>query len=787
MNRFITTESAVPSPESTFASKYTWLLRWALYFAQNDRHAAEDLVQETFVLMLLKWEDLEDTHNLEPFLYSHLRYAHLTERRRNRNYSLQSLSTIDADHIAASLRSTSSFEQIEIQDELRSILSFLLWKRKTTKFASIFLLRFFHGYFPEEIALICRSSRHSVDLGLRHARAELKTYFLDPGAKQHLQVASMPHSAGPDSKDQAAVMPAHEFADSLSQQVVAKLTESCPTRGTLDRCYADNSTRAIEPELLGHIVTCRSCLRQVTELCRIVSRSTRSLDETLNSAPRKKNPDRAAVQKDHTQHPKAIMSVAVTLSLAFTLLFWNKFHQPTPQLAFENSLERSVQAEGKGSIDRPSEFIHQRITITVAGKTRYRDLYRDSAARRKRKISPPDHEEQLLREKLAKAQLDWNNPLSSSNFKHWHDHLSYPVDQVDKTSNQLLTFITLSQTGPVRSESLTVRADDWHPVASSLVLDNNERVDIAEVLYQEEPWSLQANQWFEPIKTTLKPVGTRSQAAPIMPVTELSEAAIDITSLSTMIALQDLHAETERLELVRKPGWVEISGVVDTESRKLQIVDRLRTISNLRIRIATYKELDENLGLSSSIHTIKAVSVVSGESRLEKHCIVAHISGTQCRNFSYRLLRDSTTLALESKRLAELDAQYSERKNLTSTARELLAELVNGHIDHLTTALRDQEAVSAMLSSTVSTVGPIEGVDQSSGSSLTKAVESNQAFTHELVYAGPVYPSPDQTEETATLLSNLSVSNKQLQQAIAHRSTSLANAALASFATPTQR
>ena len=77
--------------ERMFTAKYPWLLRWALHFAQNDTAAAEDLVQETFVRILVLKDALCDVDNIEPLLYSHLRYAYLTERRRGRNHSFQSL------------------------------------------------------------------------------------------------------------------------------------------------------------------------------------------------------------------------------------------------------------------------------------------------------------------------------------------------------------------------------------------------------------------------------------------------------------------------------------------------------------------------------------------------------------------------------------------------------------------------------------------------------------------------------------------------------------------------
>jgi len=46
--------------------------------------------------------------------------------------------------------------------------------------ASVLILRFFHGYYPSEIAKILRSSSRAVSLRLRIARREAKTSLSNP-------------------------------------------------------------------------------------------------------------------------------------------------------------------------------------------------------------------------------------------------------------------------------------------------------------------------------------------------------------------------------------------------------------------------------------------------------------------------------------------------------------------------------------------------------------------------------------------------------------------------------
>jgi len=75
-------EKSKAALDSMFAAKYPWLLRWAMHFVQNDRAAAEDLVQDTFLRILSLHDEVSNLDDIKPLLYTHLRFAFLTERRR---------------------------------------------------------------------------------------------------------------------------------------------------------------------------------------------------------------------------------------------------------------------------------------------------------------------------------------------------------------------------------------------------------------------------------------------------------------------------------------------------------------------------------------------------------------------------------------------------------------------------------------------------------------------------------------------------------------------------------
>jgi len=699
------------TPERMFASKYAWLLRWALHFVQNDRAAAEDLVQDTFVRILLSWDTLRNLDDLEPLLYSYLKYAHLDEQRRRRSYAFQSLSTVDSEALEISLKTSTLFEQIGIQNELRSILAFLLWRRRSAKFASIFLLRFFHGFFPEEIAAICLVSRHSVDLSLRYARAELKTYLLD---SSRLQIPG--RGRIPEFQFAKISVPAHEFVDDLRRQIFNGPREVCPSADELERRYNSFPRRSLDCDLLAHIVVCETCLERVTGNAGAPPPSARSVEDSFASARRSKVhqqgvPSKARLARvfaygkrwlreifEHRLGVASGFAIAVSIIVAVGLFAWMRMNQVQEQVHFHDSIENSVRAEAYIRKERGSGVVHQHLLIRTEGKTVQRDIYRDIEGRRRAKGDAPDRDEQILRAKLAEAGLDWSDPLSATRFKRWHDRLTHSSDRVQHVaSSNLLVLTTTTGSGGVRSGSLTVRSDDFHPVALTLVLEDRQSIEVAELSYSTEPWNSINDSWFEPLVQPISRIKPHDTREPLPAPSSISESQIDLAWLSAFAAIQELHAEAERVEIFRDQDGVRVKGVVESEDRKQQIVARLRTIPHLIPDIVSYRELDQKPGLSSPIDAVATISVISEDSQLDKYCTAAQISRDECRQLAYRLLNSSAALARGSLRVKELKQQYPTGKSLSAGARELLIELVRGYMEHLSAALSDQQAAINMM------------------------------------------------------------------------------------------
>ena len=258
-SNLLSRDSASLTPASVFENKYDWLLRWAMHFTQNDRHAAEDLVQDTFVRLIVSWPRIKDNlDQAEPFLYSTLKYAHLMESRRGRRFKFQNLALIEFDDLRLSLKEENDADPIEVQDDLRRIVAYLCWRKRSAKSASVLLLRFFHGYFAEEIVRIALLKRNVVDKLLSIAREEVKAYLADPA-----RVEIMRQGRPPEVMPRQVAVPAHHFAEELRNVIFEARTSPCLSRDQLARHYQGSAPKAITCELLAHIVSCKRCLEEM--------------------------------------------------------------------------------------------------------------------------------------------------------------------------------------------------------------------------------------------------------------------------------------------------------------------------------------------------------------------------------------------------------------------------------------------------------------------------------------------------------------------------------------------
>ena len=282
--------------ERLFAEKYDWLLGCALRLVNGDQAVAEDLVQESFLQFVLAKMELKSTENIEPLLYTNLKFVHLAYLRRLQRYPSEPLSLAEYDFLELALRANASIaERVEVQNTLRRIVAYICWRKESAKSASVLILRYFHGYYPDEIVRIAQTTRQSVDRRLQDSRKETSLYVSSP---DRLRIMHQPKP--PELTPSYSSLPSEQLIPELKRAIYASCRTECLAEEALRKRYQKKIAGPIERELLAHIVSCERCLNLVNRFCGINPPTDRYLEETLgrDPNPRTKNKKDASMSSN---------------------------------------------------------------------------------------------------------------------------------------------------------------------------------------------------------------------------------------------------------------------------------------------------------------------------------------------------------------------------------------------------------------------------------------------------------------------------------------------------------
>jgi DNA-directed RNA polymerase specialized sigma24 family protein len=247
------------SHEDLFMQRYGRLLGWSLQLTGHDRQQAEDLVHDAFIQFTVVRPDLDSIANLEGYLYATLRNMHLSQLRRAAR--IQPLSLIDYDSAEIGLRAIDMGVQAHVKDQLRAICHYACIRKDTSKSGGVLILRFFHGYYPGEIARILRGQRRAVDDWMRIARREAKLYLEEPRRLSFVRESPVAHIHLMNSEQ---TTPA--FLAELRQKIFQSRSGKCLPSDRLEELYRAPAAQTIDCPLLAHIVSCPDCLERINRL-----------------------------------------------------------------------------------------------------------------------------------------------------------------------------------------------------------------------------------------------------------------------------------------------------------------------------------------------------------------------------------------------------------------------------------------------------------------------------------------------------------------------------------------
>lgn len=249
------------SQEELFLTKYVRLCGWALKITQNDRERAEDLVHDLYVQLVHARPNLDAITNLDGYLYRTLYNLNISQVRRRANSQVQSLSVVDFDSAESSLRAADPRELIRYQDDLRQVCHYASIRKESSKAGSALILRFLHGYFPREIALVMKCTREAVEERLRLARNEARQFLQNP---TQLRFLLKPAETTVPAPKTGFVQPVDQLLLELRQQVFDSRRGTCLHVSELKQLYS--RTGKLDHATLSHLVSCPECLEETNQI-----------------------------------------------------------------------------------------------------------------------------------------------------------------------------------------------------------------------------------------------------------------------------------------------------------------------------------------------------------------------------------------------------------------------------------------------------------------------------------------------------------------------------------------
>lgn len=247
--------------EEIFIGSYARLRGWAIQIAQKDQELAEDLLHDAFIQFTRTQPDLNNIGNTDAYLYGVIKNLHLSHLRKKIRRDKYALTIIDFETLRLGLRNAQMLDNFQTQEELKRICYFLCLRKESSKSASVMILRFFHGYFPSEIAEVMRATPQVVKVRLNSARNEAKTVIENNDLIEAIE-----------KKLPSEIIVKNEFRNSadltraFAEMIFSSTYGSCLSVEELKRLYSSETKEAIDTKPLAHIVSCRKCIDNVNEL-----------------------------------------------------------------------------------------------------------------------------------------------------------------------------------------------------------------------------------------------------------------------------------------------------------------------------------------------------------------------------------------------------------------------------------------------------------------------------------------------------------------------------------------
>ncbi len=251
--------------DRAFEACYESLRRWALKITSNDAALAEDLVHEVYVSLREQNVVLTDLKNVEAYFHVAVRNAYRSKLRRDARFKME---LIDDGLVTEDPR-----QIIKIRDSLFAVLRYACRRKSRSILGSILLLRYFHGYYIDEIALLLQRNRNAIDVRLVGFEREFADFREDASGSVADSSKSGLETAYSGAGDE-------DFIFWIRQQIFGFGDGDCLSFEAYRISYATRPT-PVHRRLAAHFVSCRDCLELVNKIVGLPPLDQRDPLETL--------------------------------------------------------------------------------------------------------------------------------------------------------------------------------------------------------------------------------------------------------------------------------------------------------------------------------------------------------------------------------------------------------------------------------------------------------------------------------------------------------------------------
>jgi hypothetical protein len=464
-------------------------------------------------------------------------------------------------------------------------------------------------------------------------------------------------------------------------------------------------------------------------------------------------------------NPVIASVVVVAIACITLLIIWQ---HSIPSVSASELMQRAEASDGNLSRTGDPGVIYQKVRIRTPHDSVERDLYRDREGRRVPKSGAVAAEFTALKAKLNVAGVNWDEPLSASSYKAWHDKQRHESDQVRRSGKNLLTVTTKTAGGIVVQESLTVRQEDFHAVERTVELLDVGTVEIAELNYAVLSWNAVNEDLFEPfVPTTVPSPPSNAAIAPPPPFLPTPAQLLE-AELQARVALHTLNADLgEEIDVSHgSKNSVMVQGLINTVQRKEQLAFALNGIPHVNVELKTVDEVASAQAQTDAIPPTTA-TLVSGNPALGE-VLIQHFSNPDDRKaYVDHVLKLSDDTLAHAWALRRLEERYTsdDVAQLDQVGRQTLELLMRDHVSVIREELSSEKHLVA---SVLSAAGSVKTDSQENDALVSGAddwrlsirgiLDSSQAL-HETVlalFSGTSATSADVEGLSAKLQSGLS-------------------------------